>query len=66
MQMGETLEEALRPYWDVDPGSNEARQPDYPAIRDFFYVARRREAGGSPGSGGLWAWREARNRSVSV
>ena len=44
MQMGETLEEELRPYWDLDPESDEARQLDYPAIRDFFYVARRREA----------------------
>ena len=44
MEMGATMEEALRPYWDVDPESDEALQLDYPAIGDFFYVARRRQA----------------------
>ncbi len=44
MEMGQSVEDALRKYWDTDPESEEAQQLDYPAIRDFFYVARRREA----------------------
>jgi len=44
MEMGQSVEDALRKYWDTDPDSEEARQLDYPAIRDFFYVARRRQA----------------------
>jgi len=38
--MGEQIEQAMRPYWDVDgptPGS------EIPAIQDFFYVARGRQ-----------------------
>ena len=42
MQLGETVEDALRPYWDIDPDSEEAARLDFPAIRDFFYVARGR------------------------
>ena len=38
--MGEQVETALRPYWDVDLDSPEADTLDYPAIADFFYVAR--------------------------
>ena len=44
MAMGQSVEDALRKYWDIDPESEEAQQLDYPAIHDFFYVARRREA----------------------
>ena len=40
--MGETIENAMRPYWDVDADSPEAEALDYPAIRDFFFVARGR------------------------
>jgi HAE1 family hydrophobic/amphiphilic exporter-1 len=40
--MGQTVEDKLRPYWDIDPDSPEARQLGFPAIRDFFYVARGR------------------------
>ncbi|QDT36747.1 efflux RND transporter permease subunit [Stratiformator vulcanicus] len=40
--MGETVENALKPYWDVDPESAEAQQLDYPVVGDFFYVARNR------------------------
>ncbi len=43
MQMGETVEGRLRPYWDVDPGSPEAEQLDFPVIGDFFFVARGRQ-----------------------
>ena len=42
MDLGQTVEEKLRPYWDVDPGSAEAAQLDYPMIGDFFFVARGR------------------------
>jgi hydrophobic/amphiphilic exporter-1 (mainly G- bacteria), HAE1 family len=42
MEMGETVEAALAPYWNVDPGSPEAAQLDYPIIGDFFFVARGR------------------------
>ncbi len=40
--MGETIEAATRPYWDMDPGDPRAAELDFPAIRDFFYVARGR------------------------
>jgi len=43
MEMGETVERELRPYWDVDPGSPEAANLDYPMIGDFFFVARGRQ-----------------------
>ncbi|QDV19023.1 Efflux pump membrane transporter BepE [Gimesia panareensis] len=43
MELGETVESDLRPYWDiVDPGSDEAKKLDYPVIGDFFFVARGR------------------------
>ncbi|QDT28284.1 Efflux pump membrane transporter BepE [Gimesia panareensis] len=43
MELGETVESDLRPYWDiVDPGSDEAQKLDYPVIGDFFFVARGR------------------------
>ncbi len=37
--LGETIEERLRPYWDVDRDAADLAQLDYPAISDFFYVA---------------------------
>ncbi len=42
MSLGETVEEGLRPYWDVDPDSEAANKLDFPAIEDFFFVARGR------------------------
>jgi hydrophobic/amphiphilic exporter-1 (mainly G- bacteria), HAE1 family len=39
-RLGQVVEEHLQPYWDVDPGSPEFKQLDYPAIYDFFFVAR--------------------------
>lgn len=39
-RLGEIVENHLRPYWDVDPNSPEARNLPFPAIADFFYVAR--------------------------
>jgi HAE1 family hydrophobic/amphiphilic exporter-1 len=43
MELGETVENELRPYWDVMPDSPEARELDYPVIGDFFFVARGRQ-----------------------
>jgi hydrophobic/amphiphilic exporter-1 (mainly G- bacteria), HAE1 family len=42
MEMGESVEKQLQPYWDVDPGSPEEAELDYPMIGDFFFVARGR------------------------
>ena len=42
VEMGETVEDALAPYWNVDPGSPEAAKLDAPVIGDFFFVARGR------------------------
>jgi hydrophobic/amphiphilic exporter-1 (mainly G- bacteria), HAE1 family len=42
-RMGATLEQRLRPYWDVDPGSPKIEKLKFPAISDFFYVARGRQ-----------------------
>jgi HAE1 family hydrophobic/amphiphilic exporter-1 len=42
-QMGETIEAGLKPYWDADPFSEEAKKLKYPVIGDFFYVARGRQ-----------------------
>jgi HAE1 family hydrophobic/amphiphilic exporter-1 len=42
MEMGEQVEADLRPYWDVDPDSEEAQNLKYPVIEDFFFVARGR------------------------
>lgn len=39
-RMGEIVEQHLQPYWDIDPDSPQADQLNYPAIYDFFYVAR--------------------------
>ena len=41
--MGSHIENALRPYWDVDPDSPEAAKLDFPTIADFFYIARGRQ-----------------------
>ncbi len=43
MEMGETVEANLRPYWDVEPGSAAAEALDFPIIGDFFFVARGRQ-----------------------
>ncbi len=43
MDMGQTVETKLRPYWDVDPDSPEAAELDFPVIGDFFFVARGRQ-----------------------
>ena len=43
MAMGGVVEDELRPYWDVDPGSPAARELPFPVIGDWFYVARGRQ-----------------------
>ncbi|MCA9187340.1 MAG: efflux RND transporter permease subunit, partial [Planctomycetales bacterium] len=43
VKLGQVVEDELRPYWDVDPESDEAKQLKYPPIADFFYVARGRQ-----------------------
>lgn len=42
MELGQTAEANLRPYWDAVPGSEEASRLDGPIIGDFFFVARGR------------------------
>jgi HAE1 family hydrophobic/amphiphilic exporter-1 len=43
LAMGNTVEEGLRPYWDVDPNDPKVKQLDGPPIEDFFFVARNRQ-----------------------
>ncbi|MCK6459461.1 MAG: efflux RND transporter permease subunit, partial [Planctomycetes bacterium] len=43
VRLGTTVAEGLRTQWDVDPDSPEARSLPFPAIRDFFFVARSRQ-----------------------
>ena len=43
MDLGITVETELKPYWDLDPESAAAKQLDFPAIGDFFFVARGRQ-----------------------
>lgn len=38
--MGVKMEQDLRPYWDVDPGTAEAERLDYPLI-DYYFVSVR-------------------------
>ena len=40
MAMGEKLETDLQRYWDVDPGSPEAAELEYPVINYYFYAVR--------------------------
>jgi hydrophobic/amphiphilic exporter-1 (mainly G- bacteria), HAE1 family len=41
--MGQIVEDTLRPFVDVDPGSAEEKALPFPAVSDFFYVARNRQ-----------------------
>jgi HAE1 family hydrophobic/amphiphilic exporter-1 len=43
VDIGQFVENELKPYWDIDPDSPEARDLPYPPIGDFFYVARGRQ-----------------------
>ena len=40
--MGKEVEDTLRPYWDIDPETEDTSHLDYPPIGDYFYVARSR------------------------
>ena len=42
LRMGDTVEQQLIPYWDVDPGTPEAEALDAPILGDCFFVARGR------------------------
>jgi HAE1 family hydrophobic/amphiphilic exporter-1 len=39
-EMGEQVEADLKPYWDIDPDSQEAKAMTTPIIADLFFVAR--------------------------
>lgn len=41
-EMGAEVEAILRPYWDIDPDTEDTSHLDYPSIADFFYMARDR------------------------
>lgn len=43
MELGEFVEDELRPYWDVDPTDPAVLNKKYPAIEDFFFIARGRQ-----------------------
>ncbi len=43
LQMGVQLEEAMRPFWDVNAGDPANEQLEYPAISDYFFVATGRQ-----------------------
>jgi HAE1 family hydrophobic/amphiphilic exporter-1 len=43
VELGETVEKGLEPYWNVDPGTPEAEKLPFPVIEDFFFVARGRQ-----------------------
>jgi HAE1 family hydrophobic/amphiphilic exporter-1 len=41
--LGETVERQVAPYWEVDPGSPEARELGATPVAHFFFVARGRQ-----------------------
>lgn len=41
--IGKKIEKQLKPYWEAEPGSKEAKALDGPPIKNFFYVARGRQ-----------------------
>ncbi|MEX2176269.1 MAG: efflux RND transporter permease subunit, partial [Pirellulaceae bacterium] len=43
LEMGTTVEQGLRPYWDLDPNDSKIAELDAPPIEDFFFVARNRQ-----------------------
>lgn len=40
--IGLEVEQILKPYWNIDPSTEDASGLDWPSISDFFYVARER------------------------
>ncbi len=43
VELGQKIEDDLRPYWDVDRDDESLAKLDGPAIGDFFFVARGRQ-----------------------
>ncbi len=43
VKMGTTVEEDLRPYWDIDPNDPEVKSGKKLVMEDFFFVARGRQ-----------------------
>ncbi|MFN6206908.1 MAG: efflux RND transporter permease subunit [Planctomycetota bacterium] len=41
-EIGTEVEEILKPYWDIDPKTEDTSHLEYPTIADLFYVARDR------------------------
>ena len=41
-EIGTEVEEILKPYWDIDPATEDTSHLEYPTIADLFYVARDR------------------------
>ncbi|MEQ1903762.1 MAG: efflux RND transporter permease subunit [Pirellulaceae bacterium] len=41
-EIGKEIETLLRPYWDIDPATEDTSHLKYPTIADFFYMARDR------------------------
>jgi len=41
--IGKKIEKQLKPYWEAEPGSKEAKKLKGPPIENFFYVARGRQ-----------------------
>jgi HAE1 family hydrophobic/amphiphilic exporter-1 len=41
MEIGDVIDEELRPYWDTDPGTPEAAALDAPVMHDYFFSMRR-------------------------
>lgn len=39
VRIGEQIESTIRPYWQVEAGSDEAKKLPYPAVREFFYIS---------------------------
>ncbi|TWU44044.1 Multidrug resistance protein MexB [Novipirellula aureliae] len=42
-RLGEIVEDHLKPYWDINLDDPDQAELEYPAIYDFFYVARGRQ-----------------------
>ncbi len=42
IEMGESIEKDMAPYWEAQPGSEEAKKLQGPPIDNFFFVARGR------------------------
>ncbi|HMP80274.1 MAG TPA: efflux RND transporter permease subunit, partial [Pirellulaceae bacterium] len=40
--IGREVEELLKPYWDIEPSTEDTSHLDYPSIADFFFMARER------------------------